>query len=135
MQTLPTQSTALSELAELYGKQNKFADADPLYVRIVSAKEKRDSHGLSMASVLSAQAGNYVKENKFAEAQAAYERALAIREKAQGAENKDVATVLEGLSQTMVKQEKLPKPNLWRDVAWQFVKKPLAPTAQPSALL
>ena len=98
--------TAVSELAELYGKQNKFAEAEPLYVRIVAAKEKRDSHGLSMASVLSAQAGNYSKESKFAEAQAAYERALAIREKVQGAENKDVATVLEGLSQSLVKQDK-----------------------------
>ena len=85
-------AASLNNLAEIYRKQGKYAQAEPLYKRSLAIMEKAlGPEHPSVATSLNNLALLYQAQGKYAEAEPLYKRALAIVEKALGPEHPDVA--------------------------------------------
>jgi tetratricopeptide (TPR) repeat protein len=86
----------LDRLALLYGSQLKYADAEPLYQRVLAIREKAlgPTHP-DVAKTLYNLAKLYQAQGQYAKAEPLYQRALAISEKALGPAHRDVAMILQ----------------------------------------
>jgi CHAT domain-containing protein len=90
----------LSNLAALYQRQGRFAEAEPLFKRALAIREKALSREHpDVGQALNNLATLYVKLEHFAEAEPLFQRALAIYQKAAGSEHPAVATVLNNIGQ------------------------------------
>ncbi len=98
---------ALNKLAVVYRAQGKYADAEGLYKRALTIKEKALGAGHpSVALTLNNLANLYDVQGKYADAESLHKRALAIREKALGGRNPDVAQSLSNLAGVYKEQGK-----------------------------
>ena len=91
-------ATALNNLAELYRRQGKYVEAEPLYKRALVIREKAlGPNHPDVAQSLNNLALVYSKV--YTEAEPLLKRALVIREKALGSEHPDVAGSLYNLAE------------------------------------
>ena len=82
----------MNNLANVYLKQGKYADAERLYKRALATQEKAlGSDHQDFAQSLHNLAIVYKEQGKYADAEPLYKRSLAIREKALGPDHPDVA--------------------------------------------
>jgi tetratricopeptide (TPR) repeat protein len=90
---------SLNQLAELYRKQGKYKEAEPLYRRSLFIVEKQlgEDHP-DVAVRLNNLAVLYQNQGKYNEAEPLYLRSLSIVEKQLGEEHPDVATSLNNLA-------------------------------------
>ena len=91
---------ALNDLAELYHDQGRYADAEPLFKRALTIREKAlgPDHP-DVATTLNNLAELYHDQGRYADAEPLYKRSLAILEKALGPDHPDVATDLNNLAE------------------------------------
>ena len=97
-QMIPRPQTLLTNLADLYYRQHKYAEAEPLYqhaFKIYEHKLGNGHHDTVMA--LNNLAIVYKEQGKYTKAGHLYRRALAIYELKLGADHLDTATVLNDL--------------------------------------
>jgi len=84
---------ALRSLADVYVKQGKYAQAEPLYLRSISIYEKNAPDGNVLPSVLNQLGLLYNEQRRDKEALAAYERALILHEAVDGPDHSRTVTV------------------------------------------
>jgi tetratricopeptide (TPR) repeat protein len=91
---------SLNQLAILYNSQGKYNEAEPLYLRSLSIREKQlgENHP-DFAQSLNNLAELYNSQGKYEEAESLYLRSLSIWEKQLGENHPDVATSLNNLAQ------------------------------------
>ena len=71
-------AATLNNLAERYKEEGRYADAEPLYKRVLAISEKaRGPDHLSVALALNDLAELYKEEGRYADAEPLYNRALA----------------------------------------------------------
>ena len=88
-------ATSLEKLAEVYGAQGKYGEAEALFKRELAISEKAlGSDHPNVALSLNNLAGLYRDQGNYAQAEPLYKRSLAIREKALGPEDPGFAVVL-----------------------------------------
>ena len=92
----PRLAMSLDRLAFLYGSQLKYADAEPLYHRVLAIREQAlgPTHP-DVAKTLYNLAKLYQAQGQYAEAEPLYQRALVITEKVLGPAHHDVAMILQ----------------------------------------
>jgi CHAT domain-containing protein/tetratricopeptide (TPR) repeat protein len=91
----PEYATAISWLANVYGAQGRYAEAERLYKRSLAIREKAlGPEDPLVANSLNSLADLYRYAGRFAEAELLLKRALAMSEKALGLEHSEVATTL-----------------------------------------
>src|SRR5207247_9152867 len=84
-------AATLNNLAERYKEEGRYADAEPLYKRVLAINEKaRGPDHLSVALALNDLAELYKEEGRYAEAEPLYKRALATRKEDLGPTHRDV---------------------------------------------
>ncbi|MEO1610090.1 MAG: alpha/beta hydrolase, partial [Pseudomonadota bacterium] len=95
----PKVGTTLNNLAGLYGAQGRYAEAEPLYKRSLSIREKAlgPDHP-DVGQSLNNLAGLYGAQGRYAEVEPLYKRSLSIREKALGPDHPKVGTTLNNLA-------------------------------------
>src|SRR5258708_4914297 len=82
---------ALINLADLYSKQEKYEEAEPLYQRVLHIREQAmGSDHPEVAHTLYNLAALYFKQEKYEEAEPLYQRVLHIREQAMGPDHPEV---------------------------------------------
>jgi len=92
----PDAATSLNNLADLYRGQREYAQAEPLYQRSLSIREKAlGPNHPDVASTLNSLAELYIAQGKYAAAEPLLKRALAIWEKALGPDHPNLAISLE----------------------------------------
>jgi tetratricopeptide (TPR) repeat protein len=90
----------LSWLAELYRKQGRYSDAEPLLVRSLSIREQQlGANHPDTAGSLNDLAGLYYFQGRYSEAEPLHVRSLSIREQQLGADHPNVATSLNNLAE------------------------------------
>jgi tetratricopeptide (TPR) repeat protein len=102
----------LNNLAALYQRQERYADAEPLFKRALAIREKslpRDHPDLGQS--LNNLATLYEKQDRHADSEPLFERALAIYEKAAGPEHPAVATLLNNLARSTRSRAAMPTPS------------------------
>jgi tetratricopeptide (TPR) repeat protein len=78
-------AATLNNLAERYKEEGRYADAEPLYKRVLAISEKaRGPDHLSVALALNDLAELYKEEGRYADAEPLYKRALASTPKQKG---------------------------------------------------
>src|SRR5262245_36650309 len=98
---------SLNGLAETYRQQEKFAEAEPLYRRLLPILEKAvGPEHTNVAISLNNLAETYRLQKKYAEAEPLYRRSLAILERTLGRDHSNVATSLNNLAVLLQDQEK-----------------------------
>jgi tetratricopeptide (TPR) repeat protein len=95
----PGLGTSLNNLAMIYEKQGRYAEAEPLLTRALAIQEKAlgPDHP-DVADSLNNLATLYAEQGRYAEAEQLYKRALAIREAALGPDHPDLANSLNNLA-------------------------------------
>jgi tetratricopeptide (TPR) repeat protein len=89
----------LNELGYINNFLGHYAEAEPLFRRSLSIREKQlGSDHPDVANSLNNLAGLYDSQGKYAEAEPLYRRSLSIREKQLGSDHPDVATSLNNLA-------------------------------------
>jgi tetratricopeptide (TPR) repeat protein len=92
-------AVTLNNLAELYVKQGRYADAEPLHKRSLAIKEKAlGPNDPAVATSLQNLAGLYYKQRRYADAESLYKRSIVIREKTLGAQDPRVTNALNDLA-------------------------------------
>ncbi len=92
----PRLAVTLHNLANLYATQDRFVEAEPLYVRALGILEKvRGPEHPEVAMAAVGLADFYTVQGKIGEAEPLYKRAIAALEKTVGPEHKLVAVGLE----------------------------------------
>jgi tetratricopeptide (TPR) repeat protein len=92
-------ATIINDLGGLYYEQDRYAEAEPLYLCSLTIREKQlGANHPSIASSLSNLAGFYESIGRYVEAEPLYLRSLAIREKQLGANHSDTANSLNNLA-------------------------------------
>ncbi len=95
----PQFAFSLNGLATLYYSQGKYNEAEPLYRRSLSIREKQlGENNPDFAQSLNNLAGLYISQGKYNEAEPLYRRSLSIREKQLGENHLDFAQSLIGLA-------------------------------------
>jgi tetratricopeptide (TPR) repeat protein len=96
----PQFAFSLNQLAILYNSQGKYNEAEPLYRRSLSIREKQlgENHP-DFAQSLNNLADLYYSQGKYEEAELLYRRSLSIWEKQLGENHPDVATSLNNLAE------------------------------------
>ena len=91
---------SLNNLAQLYDKQGRYTDAEPLYKRSLAIFERvlGPDHP-DVAQALNNLAELYRAQGRYSDAEPLLKRALAIREKALGPNHPDVAQALNNLAE------------------------------------
>jgi len=91
----PAMAMALEKLAEAYHSQGEYAEAEPLYVRALTIKEKMlGLEHLDLVETLNKLAEFYEAQEQYSNSEPLRTRALAIMEKVLGPEHLDVAEAL-----------------------------------------
>jgi tetratricopeptide (TPR) repeat protein len=94
----PRVATSLNNLAGLYESQGRHAEAEPLYLRSLSIREKAlGPEHPDVATDLNNLAVLYEFQGRLAEAEQLYKRALSIHEKALGPDHPRVAISFDNL--------------------------------------
>jgi tetratricopeptide (TPR) repeat protein len=89
----------LLDLAELYFFQHRYAEAEPLYKRVLALRENdRGKMDYAVATSLDNLARLYYTQDRYAEAEPLYRRSLMILEKTRGPVHPDTATSLNNLA-------------------------------------
>ncbi len=105
----PQTAFVLNNLAELYGAQNRHAEAEPLYQRALAIREQTlGPEHPQVAQSLNGLAHLYGVQGKQAEAKSLYQRALAIYKRTLGLDHPDAAIITKNymsLLQRMQKEE------------------------------
>jgi tetratricopeptide (TPR) repeat protein len=92
----PRLAASLNNLAFLYHTQGRYAEAEPLYRRALTVKEKTlGTDHPTVASSLNNLANLYNAQGKYADAEPLYQMALVIVEKVLGPHHPNVATAME----------------------------------------
>src|SRR5262249_4783950 len=95
----PRVAASLDNLAVFYGKQGRYADAEPFYRRALAIREKAlGSDHPDVARSLNNLGALYYSQGRYADAEPLFRRALAIREKAFGPDHPEVAQSLNTLA-------------------------------------
>ena len=90
----------LNNLAAVYQRQQRFAEAEPLFKRALAIREKSLPREHSdVGQSLNNLATLYVKQERYADAEPLFQRALAVYQKAGGPEHPAVATLLNNIGQ------------------------------------
>jgi CHAT domain-containing protein/Tfp pilus assembly protein PilF len=90
----------LNNLAALYQRQGRYAEAEPLFKRALALREKSLPSGHpDVGQSLNNLATLYEKQDRHADSEPLFKRALSIYEKAAGPEHPAVATLLNNLGQ------------------------------------
>ena len=98
-------AAALSSLGDIYRFEGKYAEAEPLLVRVLAIREKiAGSDSLEVAASANELALLYNCEEKYADAELFYKKAIQIREKNLGPEHPDVIRTRE-IYAAMLRQE------------------------------
>jgi tetratricopeptide (TPR) repeat protein/CHAT domain-containing protein len=98
---------ALGNLADVYWRQGKYAEAEGLYKRVLAIREKAlGADHPDVAQTLNNLALVYKDQGKYADADGLYKRALAIYEKARSASQPAVAGTLDNLANVYSDQGK-----------------------------
>ena len=85
----------LHELANLYQKQGKYAEAEPLYLRALWIREQQSGPESRLVSdSLRGLANLYTRQEDYENAKPLYLRALRIREQQLGPESEGTAQIL-----------------------------------------
>ncbi|NEX23892.1 tetratricopeptide repeat-containing protein, partial [Thiorhodococcus mannitoliphagus] len=85
-------------LALFYARQGRYAEAEPLYKRVLTLGENAvGPEHPDVATSLDNLASLYGSQGRYAEAESFHKRALALREEALGLEHPDVAVSLNNL--------------------------------------
>ena len=103
----PRLAATLNALAVLYHTQRKYAQAEPLYERVVKLLEQ--SIGLdhpTLATALNNLAVVYEAQGKYAEAAPLYQRALALMERTLGPEHPNLAATLDNYADLLRKMQR-----------------------------
>ena len=93
------------DLAHLYQKQRRYAQAEALYQRALPKAEHVTLSYLDTAMILSDLAHLYVKQRRYTEAEPLYQRALALREQTPGLDNPAPAALRQDLLQLYLAQK------------------------------
>jgi tetratricopeptide (TPR) repeat protein len=100
----PQQPYILNELALIYETQNKYKQAEELYLRSLQLLEKyRGPEDPEVATTLHHLAELYEVQGDYGKAEPSYQKALALREKALGPDHLYVAYLLEDYSSLLKK--------------------------------
>jgi tetratricopeptide (TPR) repeat protein len=92
-------ATSLNNLGLLYKTQGKYAEAEPLYLRSLTIREKQlGADHPSVATSLNNLAVLYDSQGRYAEAEPLYLRSLSIDEKVYGEDHLEAATDLNNLA-------------------------------------
>ena len=103
----PDVAGILNSLGNLYYHQDRYAEAEPFYIRALAIREKAlGPDDLDLAWSLNNLAYNYYYQDQYAEAEPLYKRALEIRERALGPDHADVASLLNGLGNLYYDQDR-----------------------------
>jgi tetratricopeptide (TPR) repeat protein len=93
----PNDAEALHNVAIVYRRQGKYAEAEGLYKRALAISETLGARPAKVANILYSLAFLYDNQGRYTEAEGLYKRALAIREKALGANHPEVSATLHNL--------------------------------------
>jgi tetratricopeptide (TPR) repeat protein/CHAT domain-containing protein len=94
----PSNAIALGDIALVLAAQNRFAEAEPIYKRVLALQEKSlgPSHP-NIAATLTDLGNMYAAQARFQEAEAVFRRTLAISERSYGAAHVNTAIALNNL--------------------------------------
>jgi CHAT domain-containing protein/Tfp pilus assembly protein PilF len=87
----------LTNIASLYDRDGRFADAEDLYKRVLSISEGNRDAG-NIGAALNNLAAFYRARNRLADAEPLYQRALTLQQQVHGPNHPDVATVLANIA-------------------------------------
>src|SRR5450631_71338 len=95
----PELAQALNNLAGLYARQDRYAEAEALYLRTLAIREQRlESNHPDIVHSLSSLAALYVKQGKYAEAKPFYQHAFKISQQIFGEDDVRTVTIAKNLS-------------------------------------
>ncbi len=103
----PRLAATLNALAVLYHTQRKYAQAEPLYQRVLTLLEQTigPDHP-TLATTLNNLAVVYEAQDKYAEAAPLYQRALALIERTLGPEHPNLAVALDNYADLLRKMQR-----------------------------
>ena len=127
--TTPSSAQSLNNLAVLYQRQGRYAEAEPLYKRSLAIREKAlgPDHP-DVGTALNNLAGSIDAQGRYAEAEPLYKRALAIREKALGPDHPDVGTLAQQPGRAVLRAARLgdAPQTIWRRSTGVIVRRAAA---------
>ena len=97
----PDIAPEMNNLAALYQRQGRYAEAEPLFKRALANAERRGPGHPDVGRQLNNLATLYEKQDRHADAEPLFRRALAIYQKAAGPEHPAVATLLSNLGEVL----------------------------------
>ena len=103
----PRHAATLNTLAVLYHAQRKYAQAEPLYQRVLTLLEQTvGPEHPTLATTLNNLAVMYEAQDKYSEAEALYQRALALMERTLGTEHPNLAATLDNYTDLLRKMQR-----------------------------
>jgi tetratricopeptide (TPR) repeat protein len=103
----PRLAATLNTLAVLYHAQNKYAQAEPLYQRVLTLLEQTiGSDHPTLATTLNNLAVVYEAQGKYGAAAPLYQRALALLERTLGPEHPNLAAALDNYADLLRKMRR-----------------------------
>lgn len=103
----PRLATTLNTLAVLYHVQRKYAQAEPLYQRVLKLLEQTvGPEHPTLATTLNNLAVVYEAQDKYSEAEALYQRALTLIEHTLGPEHPNLAAALDNYADLLRKMQR-----------------------------
>ena len=97
----PDIAPEMNNLAALYQRRGRYAEAEPLFKRALANAERRGPGHPDVGRQLNNLATLYEKQDRHADAEPLFRRALAIYQKAAGPEHPAVATLLSNLGEVL----------------------------------
>jgi tetratricopeptide (TPR) repeat protein len=95
----PDFALSLGNLANLYGRQGRYNDAEALYKRSLAIEENSLGRDHFVVAILLRNLANgYLRQARYADAEPLYQQSLAILEKLLGPAHPDVAPALNSLA-------------------------------------
>ena len=92
----------MSDLAEMYYAQGRYAEAEPMLRQVLAVREKKlGPNHPEVAASLNNLAALYKDQGRYAEAEPMYRRAVTIDLKALGPEHRQVAMLLGNLAEAV----------------------------------
>ncbi|KAL1922257.1 uncharacterized protein VTP21DRAFT_9796 [Calcarisporiella thermophila] len=122
-------NTAFSHysLGYIYAMQNKYKEAEILYRKSLSIREKLEFEHPDTACTLNCLAALYERSDKYEQAESVYHQALAIVEKTLGSEHPNTAATLNNLALVYKSQGKSEQARLLYERALSIFEKMLGP--------
>ena len=107
-----TLSVALNDLAALRTRQGKYSEAEPLYLRAQSIRNKiSGSESAEAATIMSNLGALYADEGRYSDAEPLYEGALEIRAKLHDPEDASWASILCNTGSLYFSKANIPRPS------------------------